>query len=99
MVRDGDRCAWHLYVVLVADPGGTQRKQVFDCLRSAGIGVNVHYIPIHTQPYYQGLGFRAGDFPEAERYFRRAITLPLHPTLTEAEQDHVVQTLSEALRG
>jgi dTDP-4-amino-4,6-dideoxygalactose transaminase len=68
-------------------------RQVFEVLREAGIGVNLHYIPVHTQPYYQALGFRWGDFPEAEQYYSEAISLPLHPGLTEEEQDYVVDTL------
>ncbi len=67
-------------------------------MRAAQIGVNVHYIPIHTQPYYRRLGFRAGDFPAAERYYARAISLPLFPGLTDDQQDFVVRTLSAALR-
>jgi dTDP-4-amino-4,6-dideoxygalactose transaminase len=71
---------------------------VFDSLRQSGIGVNVHYIPVHTHPYYRALGFQAGDFPEAERYYARAITLPLYPGLTDAEQDEVVEALGVAAR-
>ena len=65
--------------------------------RQRGIGVNVHYIPVHTQPYYRAMGFAAGDYPQAERYYREAISLPLYPTLTEAEQDRVVSALRETL--
>ena len=75
------------------------RKAVFGAMRDAGIGVNVHYIPVHTQPYYRQLGFRAGDFPEAERYYAQALTLPLYPTLTEAQQDTVVHALRQAVRA
>jgi dTDP-4-amino-4,6-dideoxygalactose transaminase len=56
----------------------------------------VHYIPVHTQPYYQAMGFGQGDFPEAERYYREALSLPMFPTMTEAQQDDVVQALREA---
>jgi dTDP-4-amino-4,6-dideoxygalactose transaminase len=59
--------------------------------------VNLHYIPVHTQPYYQKMGFGWGDFPEAEQYYREAISIPMHPTLTDEEQDFVVATLREAL--
>jgi dTDP-4-amino-4,6-dideoxygalactose transaminase len=59
--------------------------------------VNVHYIPIHTQPYYQALGFKRGDFPAAEAYERQAISLPLFPQMTADEQDHVVEALAAAL--
>jgi UDP-4-amino-4,6-dideoxy-N-acetyl-beta-L-altrosamine transaminase len=85
--------AWHLYVVRV--PG--ERARVFDTLRRLGIGVNVHYIPVHTQPYYRQLGFRDGDFPAAEQYYRDAITLPLFAAMTEAQQDQVVAALKQAL--
>ena len=66
---------------------------MFEGMRAAGIMVNLHYIPIHLQPYYRALGFAPGDFPEAEHYYRQAITLPLYPDLSDAQQDRVVQTL------
>lgn len=87
--------SWHLYIVrLRLNKIAKTHRQVFEALREAGIGVNLHYIPVHTQPYYQALGFGWGDFPEAEQYYREAISLPLHPGLTEEEQDYVVDTLS-----
>lgn len=86
--------AFHLYPIRIA-PGS--RRGVFDALRGAGIGVNVHYIPVHTQPYYQRLGFRAGDFPEAERYYAETVTLPLFPDLSHEEQDRVCRLLTEQL--
>lgn len=86
--------AFHLYPVRV-DAG--IRKQVFEDLRAAGIGVNVHYIPVHLQPWYRAMGFGPGDFPEAERYYAEAISLPLYPTMTEAQQDEVVAALRKAL--
>jgi UDP-4-amino-4,6-dideoxy-N-acetyl-beta-L-altrosamine transaminase len=90
--------AWHLYVIELDDATVTRtRADVFASLRRAGIGVSVHYIPIHTQPYYRALGFRRGDFPNAETYYRRAVTLPLFPALTEAQQDYVVRQLRDAL--
>lgn len=89
-----DESAWHLYVIQV-DAG--RRRAVFDALRAADIGVNVHYIPVHLQPYYRRLGFKPGDFPAAENYYARALTLPLHAGLTDAQQDRVVSTLAAAL--
>lgn len=90
--------AWHLYVIrLQLDRINTSHSQVFDQFRNAGIGVNLHYIPVHTQPYYQALGFAHGDFPEAEQYYREAISLPMYPTLTEPQQDYVVDALRTAL--
>ncbi len=92
------RSSWHLYAVEI-DATRTQagRAAVFAHLRRAGIGVNVHYIPVHLQPYYAALGFRRGDFPAAEAYYRGAISLPLFPALTPVQQQHVVGTLAEAL--
>lgn len=88
--------AWHLYVVRIHP--GCDRKTVFAHLRSAEIGVNVHYIPVHTQPYYRKLGFKSGDFPEAERYYAHAISLPMYATLSEMQQDRVVSILRQALQ-
>ena len=66
-------------------------------MRESGIGVHVHYIPVHTQPYYQQLGFKLGDFPEAEKYYEEALSLPLYFDLTESEQDRVINALREAM--
>jgi UDP-4-amino-4,6-dideoxy-N-acetyl-beta-L-altrosamine transaminase len=90
--------SWHLYAVEI-DPARTSvsRASVFAALRKAGIGVNVHYIPIHTQPHYRAMGFRAGDFPAAEAYYARALSLPLFPGLTAPQQDLVVTVLRHAL--
>lgn len=90
--------AWHLYVIrLRRDEIKLGRRQVFEALRAAGIGVNVHYIPVHTQPYYQRMGFKVGMFPESESYYQDAITLPLFSKMTDAEQDTVVAALTEIL--
>ena len=90
--------AWHLYAVEVdAARTPVRRLDVFNALRAAQIGVNVHYIPIHTQPYYRALGFQPGDFPAAEQYYAQAVSLPLFPALTAAQQDHVAATLRRAL--
>lgn len=88
--------ACHLYVVSV--PGGpARRRAVFERMLAEGIGVNVHYIPVHLQPYYRRLGFGDGDFPGAEGHYRAALTLPLFVSLTEPEQDRVVRALATAL--
>ena len=88
----------HLYVIrLQTDKVGRSHHEVFEYLRSKEIMVNLHYIPVHTQPYYQQMGFKAGDFPEAERYYAEAISIPMFPTLTEAQQNEVVAALYEAL--
>jgi len=86
--------AWHLYVVrLQLDRINLSHRQVFEGLRAAGIGVNLHYIPVHLQPYYRDLGFAEGDFPQAERYYAEAISLPLFPLLSDEQQDYVVEQL------
>lgn len=90
--------ALHLYPIQInPDEVGLNRMQVFNILREAGIGVNVHYIPVHTQPYYKKLGFKQGDFPVAEDYYKNAISLPMYPTLTESQQEHVVVALIQAM--
>ncbi len=88
----------HLYVIrLQLDKIGKTHRQVFEALRELGIGVNLHYIPVHTQPYYQRMGLGSGDFPEAERYYAEAISLPMFQTMTEAQQDEVIAALRKAL--
>jgi UDP-4-amino-4,6-dideoxy-N-acetyl-beta-L-altrosamine transaminase len=89
--------SWHLYVIRLK-PGEILKthREVFEALRAAGIGVNLHYIPVYRQPYYERMGFTPADFPEAERYYAEAISLPMYPGLTEAQQDRVVAALREA---
>lgn len=88
----------HLYVIrLQLDKLAISHRQVFEILREQGIGVNLHYIPVHTQPHYQRMGFNLGDFPEAERYYREAVSLPMFQTLTEQQQDEVVAALHKAI--
>ncbi|WP_313760971.1 UDP-4-amino-4,6-dideoxy-N-acetyl-beta-L-altrosamine transaminase [Rhizobium sp.] len=90
--------SWHLYVVrLRLEAIGLTHRAAFEALRKAGIGVNLHYTPVHLQPYYRDLGFSEGDFPQAERYAAEAITLPLYPGLKEAEQDYIGETLRSLL--
>ena len=86
------RSALHLYPVQTPD-----RRHVYDHMRAAGIGVQVHYIPVHLQPFWAARGFARGDFPAAETYYDRTLSLPLHPRLTEAEQDRTVAALADAL--
>lgn len=91
---ESQQSSWHLYVVQIdSHKTSTTRKAVFDGLRAANIGVQIHYIPVHTQPYYKAIGFNRGDFPVAESYYQQAISLPMYPTLTDAEQQRVVATL------
>jgi UDP-4-amino-4,6-dideoxy-N-acetyl-beta-L-altrosamine transaminase len=84
--------AYHLYIIETAD-----RKGLYDFLRTKNIFPQVHYIPVHTLPYYKGLGWKAGDFPVAERYYDRCLSLPMYPTLTDEEQDYVIRTIREFL--
>jgi UDP-4-amino-4,6-dideoxy-N-acetyl-beta-L-altrosamine transaminase len=88
--------AWHLYIIRLHDEN--RRLAVFEALRSAGIGVNVHYIPIHTQPYYQKLGFQWGDFPQAEAFYSRIISLPMYADLTAEQQQQVALALNLAIK-
>ena len=88
----------HLYVVrLKLDEIGKTHRQVFEALRAAGIGVNLHYIPVYRQPYYEGLGFKAGHCAQAEKYYAEAISLPMYFGLTAAQQDKVIAALGEAI--
>ena len=90
----------HLYVIrLQLDKISLTHKEVFEALRDKGIGVNLHYIPVHTQPYYEKMGFSEGDFPESERYYREAISLPMFHAMSEEQQDTVVQVLTDVLQG
>lgn len=90
--------AFHLYVIrLHNDKIEKSHRIVFEELRQQGILVNLHYIPVHTQPYYQSMGFKHGNFPEAERYYGEAITLPLYSSMSGEQQDFVVAALHEIL--
>lgn len=80
--------AWHLYVVRVSD-----RDRIFAGLRDAGIGVNLHYIPVYLQPYYRKMGFEPGYCPKAEEYYAEVISLPMFPTLSESDQGKVIRTV------
>ena len=95
---DGTYSSFHLYIVrLKFDHIKIDKKQIFYNLENKGIGVNVHYIPIHTQPVFRGLGFTSGDFPEAEHYYSEAMTIPLFHTMTNEQQDMVVEALMSSL--
>lgn len=97
---EGTYSGLHLYVIrLQLDNISKTHKEVFDALREQGIGVNLHYIPVHTQPYYQNMGFKFGDFPESERYYQEAISLPMFHVMTEEQQDTVIRVLSSVLEG
>lgn len=90
--------AYHLYPILLdLDRLQTNKRTIFKTLRDAGVGVNVHYIPVHTQPYYQAKGFGFGDCPTAEAYYARALTIPLFPAMTLEQQAEVVHQLKQCL--
>ena len=90
--------SYHLYPIrLDLDRIGKTRRVIFDELREAGIGVHVHYIPVHRQPFYRRFGFKAGDYPAAESYYEQALTLPLYSRLTNADQDRVVDSLRRSM--
>lgn len=89
--------SWHLYVIQVRDDAPMDHTALFKALRADGLGVNLHYIPVHTQPYYRNLGFSKGDFPVSESYYSRAISIPLFATLTDEQFDEVVACLHKHL--
>lgn len=97
--QDSDtESSFHLYPIQInVENDNLNRKIVFNKLRESGIGVNIHYIPVHTQPFYRKLGFKKGDFPAAEKYYKNTISLPIYPTLTNIQQGKVVSELTKAL--
>ncbi len=89
----------HLYIIrLQLDKTSLKHRQVFEALRKLGIGVNLHYIPVHTQPYYKSMGFTLGDFPVSEGYYTEAISIPMFPSMTKKQQDQVVAALVKAMQ-
>jgi UDP-4-amino-4,6-dideoxy-N-acetyl-beta-L-altrosamine transaminase len=94
--RPGAQSAWHLYVLRVNDP--TARRAFFEGLRGRGIGVQVHYIPVYLHPHYAQLGYRQGLCPNAEDFYSRAVTIPLHPSMDDGDVDRVVATVAEVAR-
>lgn len=94
-VRPGVDPGWHLFVVRVADP--TRRRVLFERLRKLDLGVQVHYIPVHWHPIYQELGFRRGQFPKAEDFYSRAISLPIYPKMSDLEVDSVIERVRRAV--
>ncbi|MEL7633406.1 MULTISPECIES: UDP-4-amino-4,6-dideoxy-N-acetyl-beta-L-altrosamine transaminase [Sporomusa] len=91
--------SWHIYVVrLDLTKVKLSKKDIFARMREKGIMLNLHYIPVHTQPYYQQLGFKIGDFPNSEQYYKEVFTLPLYYGLTDEQQDEVVKFLQEVFQ-
>lgn len=88
----------HLYVVrLKLDKLKKTQRQIFDALRNQGVGVNIHYIPVHTHPYFKKMHFKPNDFPESQNYYSQALSLPMYRSLTEAQQEYVVSVLEQVL--
>ena len=88
----------HLYVIrLQLQKMDKTHREVFESLRDLGIGVNLHYIPVYRQPFYERMGFKRGDFPESEKYYQEAISLPMYQTLTDEQQIQVVSALDKAV--
>ncbi|AOH47331.1 UDP-4-amino-4,6-dideoxy-N-acetyl-beta-L-altrosamine transaminase [Selenomonas sp. oral taxon 920] len=97
-VMEGANPSWHIYVVRVAFGQISKTKQqLFEAMKEQGIMLNLHYIPVHRQPYYEKLGFRQGDFPQSEKYYDEAFTLPLYYDLTNDQQDRIVESLRKIL--
>ena len=90
------KSGWHLYIVQVLN---CDRRQVFESLRAKGIGVNVHYIPVYYHPYYRENGYQNTCCPNAEKLYEHFISLPLHVSLTDEEQDYIIQTIKEILEN
>lgn len=92
--------AWHLYVILMdQERSGLKRDSLFQGLRERSIFPQVHYIPVHTQPWYQELGFREGNFPASETYYRKALSLPMYYSLSNSHQDRVIEAINEILES
>ena len=97
-VIEGANPSWHIYVVRMAfDQISKTKQQIFEEMKEQGVVLNLHYIPVHRQPYYEKLGFRQGDFPQSEKYYDEAFTLPLYYDLTNDEQDRIVESLRKTL--
>jgi len=91
--------ALHLYPIqLRLEELTLSKKEIFESLRDQGIGVNLHYIPVHFHPYYEKLGFKRGDFPNAENYYKRAISIPLFPSMSSRDQEYVISTILKTIK-
>ena len=97
-VMEGTKPSWHIYIVRPDfERIGKTKKQIFEKMREQGFALNLHYIPVHTQPYYKKRGFKQGDFPASEKYYEEALTLPLYIGLTDEEQEKAVEALEKVL--
>ena len=92
--------SFHLYVIRLKEIEDIKRHaKIFKYLRDKGIGVNLHYTPVHLHPYYRSIGFKVGDYPEAELYGKSAISIPIHNKLTKKMQSYVVESIASALNN
>ncbi|MGO2129607.1 MAG: UDP-4-amino-4,6-dideoxy-N-acetyl-beta-L-altrosamine transaminase [Pseudoalteromonas prydzensis] len=89
--------SYHLYIIKLTGDSILRHKSIIESLREQGITSHLHYIPIHIQPHYRKLGFKANDFPNAIKYYNCALTIPLHPELTDSEQNYIIKTITEQL--
>jgi len=97
--KNGAKSAWHLYPIRLKDKYKSKKKDIFARLRDRGLWVQVHYIPVHLQPYYQHLGFKKGSCPKAEGFYGREISIPMYPGLNNEDIEYVVSNLLETFRG
>jgi len=96
--KEGFRTAYHLFPVqLDLSKIRKTRAEIFEDLKVRGIGVQVHYVPIHLQPYYRRFGYKEGDFPQAETYYERTFSLPLFPAMTTSQINQVIKAVKETL--
>ena len=91
--------SYHLYLIQLEFKDKNAQHRVFDALRKDGVLVNLHYIPVYLQPYYEQLGFKEGHCPEAEKYYKCVITIPIYPRLLGEEQDQVVESIKKVLNS
>ena len=92
--------SYHLYPILIkANSGIGFQKQVYEELRKNDIAVNLHYIPVHRHPYYENLGFKKNDFPEAEKFYQEVISIPMYAILKDVHQEYVVETLKKVMKA
>ena len=87
-----------MYPIQLKDKDKRKKKEIFTELRGNGLGVQVHYIPVHLQPYYQRLGFKKGSYPNAEDFYAREISIPMFPSLSDEDVDHVVETIFQVFK-
>jgi UDP-4-amino-4,6-dideoxy-N-acetyl-beta-L-altrosamine transaminase len=97
--KDGYFSSYHLYVIRLRDPHHARRSAIFSELRREGIGVQVHYIPVYHHPYYRQSGYGKADCPEAENYYRRCISIPIHPSMTDGDVETVIDAVRRAAAG